>query len=240
MLSPRACHICRCRLAVNEEEVCGVCQWHLPLTGYMQHAYDNNLARLFWGRIPIEKAVAYIFYQPHDEASKLIYDLKYHSQPHLGVYLGRQVALDAQQTVIEEPDNDEVATNVSKHHFFDDIDLIIPIPITRRRRRQRGYNQSEMIAKGLHDVTGIPTDRHIVKRKHFIHSQTQLNVSERFDNVENAFHLIHPERVSGRHVLIVDDIITTGATMVSCAKELMTAPDVRISILSIGVTRNGN
>lgn len=236
MLSPRACHICGYRLTVDEEDICSVCNWHLPRTDFFKFAYDNTLARMFWGRIPIEKAVAYCHYLPNADTSKIIYDLKYHSQPHLGIYLGKQAALEAQATAIQLSIDDETANDNGERYFFDDIDIIVPIPITRRRSWQRGYNQSVMIAQGISHATGIPVDNKVVKRQNFFQSQTKLNVSERFANVENAFVLLRPERIRGKHVLLVDDIVTTGATMISCAKEILKAQDVKISIIAIGFT----
>ena len=221
LISPRACHICGKRLAVTEEGICGVCNWHLPRTRFTENAEDNELARLFWGRFPIEKAASLFFYKPHDEPSQLIYDLKYHSKEYLGFWLGSLLAKEAQ-----------------KSGFFADIDVIVPVPITLGRRWQRGYNQSERIAQGIHEVTGIPMVRNAIKRIRFSQSQTHLSSSERMDNVEGAFRLVNPQKVEGKHILLIDDIITTGATITVCAKELQKAGNVRFSVLSIGFTKN--
>lgn len=221
LISPRACHICGKRLAVTEEEICGVCNWHLPRTHFNEKAEDNNLARQFWGKIPIEKASSLFFYQPQNDPSHLIYDLKYHNQPHLGVWLGRILAMEC-----------------NEHNFFDGIDIIIPVPISFGRRWKRGYNQSEKIAQGISEVTGIAICTKALKRVHYNKSQTKLTAIERAENVDNAFQLKSASEISGKHVLIVDDIITTGATITACAKELMKAGNVRFSVLSIGFTEN--
>ncbi len=219
-VSPRACAICGRRLPAGDLLLCPVCLLHLPLTNFAAEAYDNPMVRLFWGQFPIERAAALFFFTPQSDCSQLIYDLKYHRQPHLGQLLGNMIA-----------------HHFAQHHFFDGIDAIVPVPITRMRRWKRGYNQSEEIARGLHDETGIPVMRHVVKRISFNSSQTRKSIWERQQNVENVFRLQHAEHISGKHVLIVDDIVTTGATVRACAKELAKAGDVRISVLSIGYTK---
>lgn len=220
LLSPRVCHICGKRLAVTEEEICGVCNWHLPRTHFCENAEDNELARLFWGRFPIEKAASLIFYKPHDEPSQMIYDLKYHGKNHLGIWLGSVLAKEG-----------------LTQGFFEGIDVIVPVPISLGRRWNRGYNQSEMIARGISEVTGIPVSTKALKRVNFTQSQTHLTSAERVENVEKAFRLKKAEDVAGKHILLVDDIITTGATITACAKELQKAGNVKFSVMSIGFTK---
>ena len=127
------------------------------------------------------------------------------------------------------------AKELQEHHFFDDIDVLIPLPLHWKRQLKRHYNQSHYICQGISEVTGIPVDKHVVKRTKNNPSQTHLNAHQRSENVSGIFQLIHPERIQGKHVLIVDDVTTTGATIASCAKELAKAPDVRISVLTFAV-----
>ncbi len=121
--------------------------------------------------------------------------------------------------------------------FFDGIDIIIPIPLTRKREWNRGYNQSEEIAKGISRYTKIPIVTNAVKRTRFAQSQTRLKSEQRKQNVENAFKLLKPSLIKGKHILLVDDIITTGATVYSCAKELQKAGNTTFSIISAGFTK---
>ena len=121
--------------------------------------------------------------------------------------------------------------------FFEGIDVIVPMPITKSRRRERGYNQSEEFARGIAELTEIPVATDVVERLSFGISQTKLNHWERRENVENVFHLINGESISNRHVLLVDDIMTTGSTIISCGSELLKAGNVKISILTIGYTK---
>lgn len=220
LISPRSCPICGSRLAASESVICGVCHFRMPLTGFAKDPYDNPLARLFWGQFPIEKAIAYFYFIPHSDTSRLIYDLKYHHQPDIGENMGRIIA-----------------NELPPPRFFDDIDAIVPVPITRKRYWQRGYNQSMEIARGISDITHLPILKKVIKRTHFNISQTKKKGWERQENVENAFQLLRPEAVRGRHLLLVDDIVTTGATIRACAKELCKAGNVRISVFSLGFTK---
>ena len=129
--------------------------------------------------------------------------------------------------------------NFSEYGFFDDIDGIIPVPITSKRKRERGYNQSEEFAIGLSDRIGLKVYKDIIIRKSFKESQTHLNIMERRDNVKNVFSLNKNHiDISNKHILLVDDVMTTGSTIVACATELIKIPKLKISILTIGFTYN--
>lgn len=220
LLSPRVCTICERRLAADEPLICSQCMSELPITPYCESPYDNWMARLFWGQFPVEKVSAWIFFRPHSVTSKMIYDLKYHGQSETGEWIGQLMAIRHQA-----------------YGFFDGIDAIVPVPITRRRLWERGYNQSEQVARGISFETHLPIYNKVVRRKHFSQSQTHQTAMERRTNVEDAFMLVDAEKIKGKHLLIVDDVITTGATVISCAQELAKAEGVRISVLSIGLTK---
>lgn len=219
-ISPRACRICGKRLSTIEEEICTVCNRHLPRTGYAAMPYENNMAKRFWGRINIERAAALFFYESHNSPSRLIHDLKYHGKEDVGVWLGR---ITAEEFAAEG--------------FFEGIDMIVPVPITWRRRWKRGYNQSTAIARGVAEVTGLPVNAKALKRTHFSTSQTQLSTTERMTNVENSFRIRNDKDLEGKHILIIDDIVTTGATASACDKELEKAGAEKISVMSIGCTK---
>lgn len=232
LMSPRTCSICGRRLSVNESMLCAPCHLHLPFTRFWLSPYDNPMARLFWGRIPLaggdpgqrpnsmERAAALFFYEPHAPASKIIYDLKYHGHRNVGEAMGR------------------IAAKTMGSGFFEGIDLIVPVPLTHRRQWSRGYNQSHEIAKGVSAVTGIPVDSTLLKRTVFAGSQTRRHAWERASNVEDVFLLTDPAKAAERHILLIDDVVTTGATIASCANQLCQAPDVRISILSLAFTKH--
>jgi len=221
LISPQLCVVCGKRLSAIEEVICIACNLKLPRTDFSKNPYDNEMAKLFWGQIPIERAAAFFYYESHSKTANVIYKLKYKSHPEIGPVMGRKVAVEFQ-----------------RDHFFDGIDGIVPIPLTKKRFRQRGYNQSEEIAKGINEMTGIPIYTGIVKRTVFKGSQTRRRRWERQENVEYAFSLVDGEPIMGKHILLIDDVVTTGATVIACAKELCKAGGVRISILSLGLAKS--
>lgn len=221
MIAPRRCAICGGRLSPEESLLCPDCDAELEKTPFPESPYDNMMARLFWGQFPVEKASAWFYYRPHSDPSKMIYDLKYHGQAMLGEDIGEQLALRHQPT-----------------GFFNDVDAIVPVPITSKRQRQRGYNQSMQVASGISQVTHLPIFDKVIKRQHFSESQThQSSTWERRENVREAFLLMDADKIKGKHLLIIDDIVTTGATVIACGQELAKAEGVKLSVLSIGYTK---
>lgn len=226
MISPRVCSVCGGRLMLDEHSVCKDCLEDIPYTDYHRTPTDNYLSRLFWKKFAIEKATALFFYHPHAEYANLIYNMKYHPHPEICRDMGKYAA----KRLIDN----------SKPSFFEGIDYIIPVPLAKSRQKQRGYNQSELLVQGLEEITGIPMLSHIVERTVFKKSQTRLPVWERNENVENTFRISDDtwaEKLSGKHILLVDDIITTGATITSCAKAFSAIPNLRISVFCLGFVK---
>ena len=218
--SPRECTICGERLSIDEELICSPCNLHLPRTYFAQTAYNNEMAQRFWGLMPIERAAAWIFYDPKSDATSVILRMKYNNHPEYGEILGSLAAREFQP-----------------YHFFDSIDALIPIPLAPNRFKQRGFNQSLEIARGVQKVTQLPILNNVIKRTVFKESQTHKTRSERDKNVEGVFQLYPEANIQGKHILLIDDVVTTGATALSCGKELLKAGNVKISILSIGFTK---
>lgn len=221
LLAPRLCVVCGRRLSPTEQVLCASCNMHLPRTGFQHDAQDNILARLFWGIIPVERAAALFYYEASSKNSNILYDLKYHDHPEIGEEMGRLLARE-----------------FTEAGFFDGIDLIVPVPLARSRERHRGYNQSRCIAEGISSVTGLTVYDRAVRRTVFEKSQTQMRHWERQENVEGVFQLVDAEAVRGRHLLLVDDVVTTGATMAACARELLTAGDIKLSLLALGFAKS--
>ena len=219
--SPRLCVICGNRLLPSQPVLCSHCTMHLPYANFHLTPLDNPLARLFWGLFPIEKAAALFYYETKAATKELIYDMKYRGYPDIGVSMGEMMA-----------------HRFAKTNFFEGIDAIVPVPLTRWRQWRRGYNQSEMIAQGIREVTGLPILRKALVRTTFYGSQTKKDVWERKENVSDVFRLAHPEQIAGKHILLIDDIITTGATIIACADELCKAEGVRISVLALARTKD--
>ena len=220
-ISPRLCVVCGQRLAPTERSLCSVCLFHLPRTDFHQKPLDNPMAQLFWGLAPIEKAAALFYYHPHSETAQLVYRLKYNNRPDIGEDMGRVMANELQTT-----------------DFFSDIDILLPVPLASKRLRQRGYNQSEQLAKGISDITHLPIVTKALRRKHFQQSQTTLNRWQRQENVEDTFWLKDGSQLQDKHVLLIDDICTTGATLISCANTLKDIEGIRISVLTLGFTKD--
>lgn len=202
-------------MSPGEEVICVRCQADLPRVRTVSFE-ENDIARIFWGLVPIEKGISFFHYAPHSPYSRILFELKYHNHPEVGKTMGRMMAEELKAT-----------------SFFDGIDLIVPIPLSRKKERQRGYNQSDWIAWGISEATGIPTDTTSVVRTKSNPSQTTLDHRQRRENVRDIFAVRPPESLEGRHILLVDDVITTGATMLSCAETIARACRVRFSVLSL-------
>jgi len=179
------------------------------------------MAQLFWHLAPIERAAALIFYEPHSDTAQIVYQLKYGQRPDIGEDMGRLMAVDMQYA-----------------NYFDDINMLVPVPLTKKRLRQRGYNQSEQLARGIHQITHIPINNQVLVRQHFQQSQTQLSRQERQTNVEDTFKLKDRVALQNKHVLLIDDICTTGATLLACVHALKEIEGIRISVLTFGFTKS--
>lgn len=229
---PRYCPVCKGRLAVEEKTVCKKCladlprtrQWLLPMSEPQEGKKvfeEGSFPKLFWTRLPeLQKAIAFLDFRPKSEIAEIVYDFKYRSMKNTAVEMGRLAA--------EE---------ISSSGFFDGIDVLVPVPLTKSRFRQRGYNQSERLAYGISLHTGIPVETHYIIRKAFTKSQTSVSKIDRPDNVMEAFCLGKKgHEMRGKHILIVDDIVTTGATTAACARVVLQEPGTKVSIFAFGHT----
>ena len=220
LISPRLCVVCGNRLAVTEETLCSKCYLHLPRTDFANDLYENVMAKLFWGQIKLEKATALFYYEPHAETAQILYELKYKNHPEIGVVMGRMMAKE-----------------LMKSGLFEDIDALVPVPLAKKRERERGYNQSLELAKGVSEVTGLPIANLVIRRTKFVGSQTKRGRWERNENVEHVFELVD-DNISDQHLLLIDDVVTTGATIIACAKEMQKASNVKISVLALGFAKS--
>lgn len=215
---PQYCLLCDTRLPPSEHFLCAACTAGLPRL-LDAPALGNRVERIFLGKIPsLVRAHAYIYYEAGGEVAQMVYALKYGDSPQLGIKLGRSMAYD-----------------MPIEGFFTDIDCIVPLPLSKKRLRKRGYNQSERLAQGISQVTGLPVRCDIVERAIDNPSQTQLSAQERERNVQGIFRLCPTKDIANQHILLVDDIITTGSTLLSCASVLSGIPGLRISILALGL-----
>lgn len=218
-VAPRQCVVCGHQLALTEESICTVCYLHLPRTTFQFSPADNAMAQLFWHITPVERAAALLYYEPRSETARIVYELKYHDNPYIGEDMGRMMAREMQPS-----------------GYFDGIDVLVPVPLSWRRQHQRGYNQSEWLARGIGDVTGLPVCCKALRRCHFAQSQTALSRQERQENVAGAFELVDDTSLRHRHVLLIDDVCTTGATLTACVDTLRDVEGIRLSVLTLGFT----
>lgn len=215
---PRCCVVCGRRLQKHEEYLCLHCLSRLPLAG-LHHCPDNPMEKNLWGKLPLVRAAAFLPYVKGGDTQKLLFSLKYYGVSRLGIFLGRWMA-----------------TELMPSGFFQDIDCIVPVPLHEKKKRRRGYNQSEMLAEGLSEVTGIPVSKHLIVREQETETQTRKGAYERWSNVSGVFGCSSPEAYEGKHILLVDDVMTTGSTLVSCADALSGVSRLRISVLTLALT----
>lgn len=217
-LFPRQCHVCGATLGESERYVCASCLARLPRTGYHCQK-DNPMERRFMGIVPYDSASGYFFYKRNSEIASLVHDMKYRHFPGLARYLGELMGKELYTT-----------------GFISDIDAIIPVPIFWTKRARRGYNQCEEMAKGLSESTGIPVMLNLKARRPH-RTQTSLTLEERMRNTENVFALNNAHQLAGKKILLLDDVCTTGTTLISAANVLThAAPGCELSILTLCVT----
>ncbi len=213
---PKTCLVCARPLADDEERICASCLCDLPYTRSHQKA-DSAVERLFIGKAPIDRAAAFFVYEKGSPIQRVIHALKYHDDPEIGVYLGRMAA----KAILRES------------AFFEGVDLLLPVPLHRQRLRKRGYNQAERIAQGIHEITNLPVDTTSVIRHVGNESQTHKQVYERMANVCSIFKLVSSENLIGKHILLVDDVITTGSTLSSLSQVLLEIEGIKISVFAL-------
>lgn len=220
LLFPRRCPVCGAALVRGERCLCTFCRATAPLTGYWREA-DNPVLRKCWGHLPVERASGFLFFVHGSGWQRLIHDFKYRgawrTARAMGEWYGRCLR---------------------ESGLYDGVDRVVPLPLHPVKRCRRGYNQSEYLAEGIAAELGVAVDRRSVRRVRNTESQTLKTRRERASNVESAFSVRHPDRLAGLHVLLVDDVMTTGSTLLSCAAEILrSVPGCRVSIAALAVSR---
>jgi len=214
---PDLCSSCEKRLVSEEKHICLTCLNTLPKTGF--HTIpDNKLEQVFAGRFPFERIASFAYFVKGGTIQSIIHSLKYKNNPELGTFIGQLCGKE-----------------LLGSGFLDNIDYIIPVPLHPVREKSRGYNQSQKIAEGLSLVTNVPLCCNTLVRVVNNVSQTKQSKFERWVNMDGVFKLNKPSKLAGKHVLLLDDIITTGSTLESCIKAILSEEtDVKISVYSIG------
>lgn len=215
LVYPRYCLACADGLVKGEEIICTKCIHALPRTGYHLEK-ENPLYKRLFGRIPLEAAFAFLIFNKGGTVQKLMHEFKYNNHREIGIAIGRVYG--------EE---------LSKSGFFDSFDMILPVPLHPEKLRRRGYNQSEEFSKGLEEKLGAPCKGETIQRLVMTDTQTRKSKLKRWENVKEVFRVSNPEAVHGKRILLVDDVITTGATVEACAHALMNSGCGHLSVCSM-------
>ncbi|MDN5287332.1 MAG: amidophosphoribosyltransferase [Mucilaginibacter sp.] len=216
LLFPELCPACQASLVANELVICSDCRYNLPYTNFHLQA-DNIVAQQFYGKINIQAAYALYYFTKGGKVQNLMHHFKYKGMQQIGDLLGNI----AESQLIENP-------------IFNTVDLIIPVPLHKKRLKERGYNQSTCFANGrlAQKLNAVVEDNNL-QRAVATDTQTHKSRFARFENMQDVFVVKHPEKLVNKHILLVDDIITTGSTLEACGIELLKIPGLTLSIATI-------
>ncbi len=220
LLFPTLCLGCSRSLSANEKILCIDCRINLPETKQHHEPYERDLLNKFAGKVPIAFLASFVYFKKGSIVQKLIHQIKYRGQKEaakeLAGWYGFQLKTESNLT--------------------DNMDLLVGVPLHKSRLNQRGYNQADWIAEGLSEVLAIPARTDVLIRKRFRSSQTRKNRIERWENVKTVFDVPDHQEVAGKNIIIVDDVLTTGATIEACAIELLKAGCRSVGVLTIAAT----
>lgn len=215
---PRNCVCCQKSLNKAEKDICIMCLAELPRTNFA-NIDDNPVAKLFWGRIELTFGYSVFHFTKGGKLQSLLHALKYKGKTHVGEFLGREIGTDLQSS-----------------NKVNEIDLVLPIPLHPKKEQYRGYNQSDYLVKGLCEVTDLPYETSLIRRSVHTTSQTKKAKYERWENVSAIFEVKKNNLIQNKNILLVDDVVTTGSTLESCAKVLLNA---RAQSVGIAVVASG-
>jgi len=215
---PHLCCGCGSDILPENEMLCIKCIAHLPFTQF-ESIEGNSIEKIFYGRVKIESAYSLLYFSRHQLVQQLIHQFKYGGNKKLGEFLGQIMGYAMQ-----------------KSKRFAAVEILVPLPLNDEKVFKRGFNQAEILCKGMQQVTGLPiADTISVTREKYTETQTKKHRVERWQNVEDSFAVHNPGLLQNKHVLIVDDVITTGATLESCATAMQHIEAVTISIATLAI-----
>ncbi len=216
---PRLCLACRAHLVRGENALCTECLLSMARTDFHIRR-DNMLEQAFWGRCQVERATAFSVYNRGSRIRKLIFALKYDGRKEIGKIFGELYG-----------------SILTEAGFMNGIDIIVPVPLSAERKRKRGFNQSECFAQGLSATSRVTVRNDILLRTGRSESQTRRGRYERWENVEGLFTVRKPSVITGKHILVADDVITTGSTMEACVNALLEAGGERVSVVALAAAQ---
>jgi ComF family protein len=221
LIYPRSCIVCKQELSVSEKHCCHFCLEDLPYTYFEKYREPTELDKLFWGRIKVHSTFSLLFFEKEKGTQLILHSLKYKHNFDLGFYMGKLIA-----------------QKLSAHPILQGVDALIPVPIHHRKKFIRGYNQTEALVKGIQEITGIRIIDDFVAKNSHTGSQTRKGRFLRWDNVSQQFTVIKPCPQNIRHIAIIDDVITTGATIESLITVIQkNYPEIRISVISLAMAK---
>ena len=212
---PRTCVACGGDGLDAEQMICWGCINQLPLTGFEKHP-QNLVADLFTGRLPVERASSFLFFGKESLVQHLIHRVKYKGNTELGIMLGNMMGKAMMEAGWQHP-----------------IDVIVPLPLNKKKQAKRGFNQAEILAKGIGEAMSKPVEPVAVIRSKFTETQTRKTREQRWENVAEVFDLLDNHSLDNKHVLLVDDVVTTGATLEACGRVLLNTPGLKLSIATL-------
>lgn len=215
---PQLCAGCGSDIIDNEQTICLHCNDQLPITNFHLHA-NNPVEKIFWGRIPVTAAASYLYFTKDSLLQQLLHQFKYKGNKEIGYFLGRQMGN---------------AFNQSNRFCY--ADALIALPLFPSKERKRGYNQAAILCEGFSAATGIPFLPHAVARSVHTDTQTHKNRIERWQNMEGKFVLKDEAAIREKRIILIDDVVTTGATLEACGHELLKAPGVQLNIAALAYT----
>ena len=220
VLMPRICPVCGNALHADEQHICRSCLVALPRT-HLEDVEFNTMEQLFAGKVPIERATSYFYYQKTSPYAQILFDIKYRNMPRMGQWLTSRAAHD-----------------LSASGFFDGIDAIVPVPLHASKLAERGYNQSDYLARGLAEALGLPVVQ-ALKSTRAHGSQTRRGATDRWINVQGTYALNSKKAkyLENTHILLVDDVVTTGSTLEACARALLAIPGTTVSLFTLAIAR---
>ena len=220
LVFPHVCVSCGKSLYKNEQSICTYCTYHLPKTNFHLNT-DHPIAKIFWGRVSIHSAAAFYGFNKGGKVQHLIHQLKYKGHKNIGFTVGKLYGYELKQCV-----------------YFNTVNIIIPVPLHPKKQKKRGYNQSDTFAQGLAESMNAKANLNAIYRTAENESQTKKSRFKRWQNVESIFQIRDAKGLEGQHILLVDDVITTGATLEACAQTLLQIPNIKISIVTIAYAAN--
>lgn len=218
LVYPDTCAGCGSDLLSVNQIICIDCIHQLPETGFYRHA-QNPVEKIFRGRVPVVSAFAHVYFNKDSSVQHLLHRLKYGNRKDIGVYMGRLMGEKLKSMLPPLS-----------------VDALIPLPLNLKKQRIRGYNQAALICEGISGELNIPVLDNVIIRRKNTESQTRKSRAERWNNIEGKFELVNAEAIVNKHILLVDDVITTGATLESCGAEILKSTGTRLSIAAFAYT----